>query len=450
MSDSNNNNTSLTEIRRFQSETDAIREAPEPRFARITVWACGAMILCLVALMALTRMDRVVSASGKIVPTNLLSVYQSLDPSIIRTIDVHEGQEVQKGQQLASLDPTFAAADVKQLRLQIISLEAQIARDEAQLANKPLVYPDSTDPDVRQYTALNKSYYDQQVAQYKAQLDSFDAKISQTQATVRKYQIDEDGYKQRSEIAKQIEDMRTLLAEHGSGSQLNKLISQDQHIDLVRNLDFDHNSLIEAQHTLASLNSDKQAFMQQWQTNLSQDLVAARSSVDTAKTQLEKARKHQELVHWTADEPSIVLTVAKLSVGSVLKEGDTLLTLMPLNTPLEAEARVASRDVGFVRVGDYCTLKVDAFNYMEHGTAEGAVRWISDGAFNTDDNGQPVDPYYKVRCSIDSEHFINTGPNFRLIPGMTLEADMKVGRRSVLAYMVSGVLRGFDESMREP
>jgi len=444
------NNTSLAEVRRFQSEADAIREAPEPRFARVTVWVCSGMIVCLVALMALTRMDRVVSSTGKIVPTNLLSVYQALDPSIIRTIDVHEGQQVQKDQQLASLDPTFAAADVKQLRLQIISLDAQMARDEAQLADKPLVYPDSTDPDVLKYAALNKAYYDQQVAQYKAQLDSFDSKISQTQATVRKYQTDENGYKQRSEIAKQIEDMRTLLAEHGSGSQLNKLISQDQHIDLVRNLDYDHNSLIEAQHTLDSLNSDKQAFIQQWRTNLSQDLVAARGTLDTAKTQLEKAQKHQELVHWKADEPSIVLTVAKLSVGSVLKEGDTLLTLMPLNTPLEAESRVPSRDVGFVRVGDRCTLKIDAFNYMEHGTAEGVVRWISDGAFNTDDNGQPVDAYYKVRCSIDEEHFMNTGPNFRLIPGMTLEADMKVGKRSVLAYVVSGVLRGFDESMREP
>ena len=118
---------------------------------------------------------------------------------------------------------------------------------------------------------------------------------------------------------------------------------------------------------------------------------------------------------------SIVLTVAKLSVGSVLKQGDALFTLMPVDTPLEAEARVASRDVGFVRTGDRCTLKIDAFNYMEHGTAEGTVRWISDGAFSTDDDtGQPVDPFYKVRCSIDALHFQNVGPKFRLIPGMTL------------------------------
>lgn len=441
----------LAVVRQFQSETDAIREAPEPRYARTTVLVLTGLIISCVAVMWLTRVDRVVDSTGKIIPVNRLNVYQALDPSIIRSINVHEGQEVQKGQQLASLDPTFAAADVKQTRLQIVSLKAQIARDEAQLAKRPLIYPASSDPDVRNYAAMNKSYYDQQVAQYKAQLASFDAKIKQTQATVQKYQTDEDAYQKRSEIAKKIEDMRSILAEHGSGSQLNLLISQDQHIDLVRNLDFDHNSLIEAQHTLASLNADRQSFIEQWNTNLSQDLVTARGALDAARAQLEKAVKHQDLDRWSAEEPSIVLTVAKLSVGSVLKEGDTLLTLMPLDTPLEAEARVASRDVGFVRTGDHCTLKIDAFNYMEHGTADGTVRWISDGAFTTDDDtGQPVDPYYKVRCSIDALHFKNVGRNFRLIPGMTLTADLKVGTRSLLNYVLGGVLRGLDESMREP
>jgi hemolysin D len=443
-------NQQLAVVRQFQSETNAIREAPEPKFARATVWVLTGFIVIAIVLMAATKMDRVVSASGKAVATRSLNVYQALDTSIIRTIDVREGEEVAKGQQLASLDPTFAAADVQQLQVQIVGLNAQIARDEAQLDDKPLAYPDSQDPDVTKYQAMNKSYYDQQVAQYQAQLNSFDAKIKETETTVQKYQADKDSYQRRADIAKQIEDMRTILAEHGSGSELNKLISQDQHIDLIRNLEYDNNSLAESQHTLASLRSDRQAFMQQWQTSLSQDLVTARSSLDSAKALLEKAKRHRDLVHWTAEEPSIVLTVARLSVGSVLREGDPLLTLMPMNTPLEAEADVASRNIGFVRVGDDCTLKVDAFNYMEHGTATGKVRWISDDAFTTDDDGKPAEPYYKVRCGIDSAKFINVGPNFKLIPGMTLTADMKVGTRSVLTYVVGGVMAGFGESMREP
>ena len=51
----------------------------------------------------------------------------------------------------------------------------------------------------------------------------------------------------------------------------------------------------------------------------------------------------------------------------------------------------SSRDIGFIRTGDPCMIKIDAFNYIEHGMAEGKVRWISEGAFTTDDNNQPVD-----------------------------------------------------------
>jgi hemolysin D len=227
-------------------------------------------------------------------------------------------------------------------------------------------------------------------------------------------------------------------------------MSQDQRLELVRTLEYDHNSLIEAQHTLASLKADREAFVQQWSAQLSQDLVTARNNLDTARAQLEKALKHEDLVRLTALEPSVVLTVAKLSVGSVLKEGDTLFTLMPTNTPLEAEIRIASRDIGFLRPGDRCVIKVDAFNYMEHGTAEGIVRWISDNAFTLDDDGKPVDAFYKSRCSIDKVHLIKVPAKFRLIPGMTLRADVNVGTRSVAMYLLGGIIRGFNEAMREP
>jgi hemolysin D len=449
------NSSALTQVRQFQSETDAIREEPEPRWARITVLVLTGLLVSLIIIMVVTRMDRVVIGdNGKIVPTQQINVFQALDASIIRSIDAREGQRVDKGQLLATLDPTFAAADVLQLKQQIASLKAQIARDRAEIDQQPLVSPESADPDIRKYVALQRTFYDQRMAQYKAQLNSFDAKIEQTQTTIQKFQTDENGYKQRADIAQQVEDMRTVLVEHHTGSLLNKLISQDQRIDLLRNLDYDHNSLVEAQHTLASLQADRESFIQQWFSALSQDVVAARNGLDTAEAQLEKATKHQDLVRLTANEDSVVLTLAKLSVGSVLKEGDQLFTLMPTDTPLEAEVHVLSRDVGFVRRGDHCTLKIDAFNFIEHGIAEGKVSWISEGAFTTDDNGQPLtDPsltYYKARCSIDAMKFRNVPENFRLIPGMTLTADMNVGRRSVAVYLLSGIMRGIGQSMREP
>lgn len=445
------NSSSTGVVRQFQSEVDAISEGPQPQGARITVLALAGLFLVVIVIMCLTKIDRVVtSVGGKLVSTERTNVFQALDPSIIKSIDVHEGDEVQKGQLLATLDPTFAAADVKQLTQQVAGLRAQIERDEAQLNDRPFVLPQVPDQDVIKTAALQKEFYNQQVAQYKAQLASFDAKISQTQATIQKYRTDASRYQQREQIAQQIEDMRATLAAHGTGSQYNLLTSQDQRLDVLRTLEYDDNSLAESQHTLASIIADRETFIQQWSTQLSQDLAAARSNLDTNQALLEKALRHHELVRLTAVERSVVLTIATLSIGSVLKEGDTLFTMMPVDAPVDAEIHVSSRDVGFVRAGDRCVLKIEAFNYMEHGTAEGSIRWISDNAFTTDDNGQAVEPYYKARCNINAMHFADVPPKFRLIPGMTLQADVNVGTRSVAMYLLGGFLRGFGEAMREP
>jgi HlyD family secretion protein len=439
------------EIRQFQSETEALREAPQPRWARMTVVVLGGMFACLLLVAFITSMDRVViSQGGKIVPLRAVSVYQSLDPAIIKTIDVREGDRVEAGQLLATLDPTFAAADVQQLSAQMVSLESQISRDEAELAGRKLVFEPTNDPERTKYQAIQLAFFDQRQAQYREQTNSFDAKIKQLEATLGKLRADVGTYRNREKIALKIEDMRTMLADSGSGSQLNMLISQDARLEITRSLEFTMNSIVESQHQLESTKADREAFIQQWSAQLSQDLVTSRNSLDTARAQLDKANRRKDLVQWTAQEPSIVLTKAKLSVGSVLKEGDILFTTMPADAPVEGEAMIATRDVGFVRQGDPCTLKVDAFHFVEHGWAEGKVRWISEGAFTTDDDGKPVDPYYKLRCTVEESNFRNVPPNFRLIPGMTLTTDIRVGSRSVAMYMLRGSLRGFSESMREP
>jgi HlyD family secretion protein len=298
---------------------------------------------------------------------------------------------------------------------------------------------------------LQNALYEQRVAQYQAQLNSFESKIRETKATIEKLRDEDARYRQRDEILAKIENMRTTLAERGTGSQLNMYISQDARLELLRTLENAHNGLIVAQNTLGSITADRDAFKEQWFAQLSQDLVTTRNKLDEARATYEKALKHQNLVRWTAAEPSVVLTIARLSVGSVLKPGDPFITLMPIDTKLEAEIRISSRDVGFVRAGDPCTMKVDAFNAAEHGTASGKVRWISEGAFTTDDDGKPLEyTYYKARCSVDASNFKGVPSNFRLIPGMTLQGDINVGDRSVAMYLLGGMLKGMSEAMREP
>jgi hemolysin D len=438
-------------VRQFQSEINAIRHAEEPSSVRATVFVLGAALLACAVILSIARVDRVISSTGgKIISVETPLVFQALDPSIVKSIDVREGEIVEEGQRLATLDPTFAAADVNQLQEQIDSLDAQIAREEAELARVDFKSSPSADPELLKYKTLQKRLFDQRAAQYSAELESFDQKIAQTQATIDKYQGDEGRYKERLQIASQLEGMRSTLLQHGHESLLNVLVSTDARVEALRTMEFGHNSLVEAEHQMAALKGDRAAFTEQWFSQNSQDLIAARNSRDGARSQLEKATKHQDLVRLTAPESSMVLSVAKLSVGSVLKEGDTLLTLAPMNKPLEAEVQVSSRDVGFVRPEDPVTMKIDAFNFAEHGTVEGKVKWISEDAFTIDDNGVATPPYYRLRISIVAIKLINVPSTFRLIPGMTLVADVKVGTRALGAYLLGGVVRGVGEAMREP
>jgi len=417
----------------------------------LTVLTLGGALLACALILAVARVDRVISSTaGKIVSVDAPLVLQALDPSIVKSIDVREGEVVEQGRQLATLDPTFAAADVNQLRQQIDSLNAQIARDEAELARTDLVFSPSAEPSPQKYEKLQKELFDQLAAQYSAQLESFDQKIALTQATIDKYQNDENRYKERLGVASEVENMRSTLAQHGNESRLNVLGSMDTRLEALRNMEFGHNSLVEARHQMDGFKADRAAFIEQWFSQISQDLITARNGRDGARAQLEKATKHQDLVRLTAPERAMVLTLAKLSVGSVLKEGDTLLTLTPMSAPLEAEAQVLSRDVGFIRPGDPVTMKIDAFNFAEHGTVEGRVKWISEDAFTTDDNGQPTPDYYRVRVSVVAIHLIDVPSTFRLIPGMTLVADVKVGTRALGAYLIGGMMRGLGQAMREP
>jgi HlyD family secretion protein len=438
-------------VRLFQSETAEITEAPEPLGVRSTLYVLGAFFVVVMVLSVVTQLDRVVTSNyGQLVTTDPTVVLQALDPSLIKTLDVHEGQQVKAGQVLATLDPTFAAADVDALKQQIASLDAQIARCQAELASRPYDPPADPDPAKNRYVELQKSYYLQRKAQFDAQIHAYDEQMAQVTATIAKLENDQARYTDRAKLAKQVEEMRATLAAAQVGSRLNLLAATDQKTDLLRYLEYDRNSLIESQHQLQATSATRNAFIQQWLGDASKELVTARNQLDAAEQQLEKANKHQSLVRLTAPEDSVVLTMAKLSVGSVLKEGDPLITLAPMRSPLVAEAHILSRDVGFIRVGDPVKIKFDAFEYIAHGAAEGTVRSISEGSFSTTDAGAATEPYYKVRVTLTKVNLHDVPESFRLIPGMTLTADVHVGTRSILMYMVRGAVRGANEAMREP
>ena len=157
----------------------------------------------------------------------------------------------------------------------------------------------------------------------------------------------------------------------------------------------------------------------------------------------------------------IVQSVAKVSVGSVLQSGQQFITLVPADAPLEVEANVFGRDSGFVHVGDAVAIKFDTFPYSQYGMADGTVRIVSPNSFTAQDEARnptsavPVspmtaEPFYRARITIDRVALHDVPQDFQVMPGMPVTADIKVGKRTVLKYLLGMVVPIAHEAMREP
>ncbi len=258
-------------------------------------------------------------------------------------------------------------------------------------------------------------------------------------------------------MAQDVEKLYQPLLEKGYVSKLQVMQATDDRTERSRLLADAQNQISSTRETIASLKAQREAFIQKWHSDTGTELVTVRDDLDVTRQNLEKAQKLSDLASLDAPADAVVLKVGKVSSGSVASGGaqgasaqDPLFTLVPLDAPQEADVNVNARDIGFIKAGDPVQLKLDAYRFLQHGTAKGVIKTISEGSFTTDDNNTPVDPYFKVRVAIKEVHLRNVPKDFRLIPGMTLAGDIMVGRRTILSYLVEGGLRTGSEAMREP
>jgi hemolysin D len=216
-----------------------------------------------------------------------------------------------------------------------------------------------------------------------------------------------------------------------------------------------------ARLNLAALVSERDAYMQGWQADTSQKLAEASRKLGDARERLNKAKLRRELVELRSDRDAIVQSIAKVSVGSVLQSGERLMTLVPADATLEVEANVSGSDNGFVHIDDPVAIKFDTFPYSQYGMAEGTVRIVSPDAFTPQSEARnptstvpivpaSIEPFYRARIVIDKVGLHDVPQGFRVTTGMPVTADIKVGQRTVLNYLLGRVLPVVREGMREP
>jgi HlyD family type I secretion membrane fusion protein len=407
------------------------------------------MIVFSLAMMSIVKVDRVVESSGKIIPAGGSLFVQPLDRAIVSGILVHPGDLVRKGQVLATLDPTFATADFKQLQEKEDSDQALVARLEAEQTGRPYRPINPSDPNQQ----LQLSIWLQRQTEFRQSVNDFDARIASSATLERKAQQDAQSDAQHVGLTSQLAKMQQDLVQKGWGSQALVVSSSDNRVQAERQLAESRNSASQAAHDLAALRAQRENYIGKWKDDLGVSLVTARNDLHDAQETLAKASKVHDLSKLVAPEDAVVLSIGNASVGSVIDPTGNqtpLFTLTPISGPLEADVKVDARDIGFIRKGDKVTIKLDAFQFTGHGTAQGVVKSISDGSFTQTDEGQPRSPFFRVRVAITGVNLRNVPKDFHLIPGMTLNGDILIGGRTIMAYLIEGALRTGSEAMREP
>jgi len=444
----------------FHSPSAAIAAMPPSATARYINWIVCSMAAATVMGLSLYPIGRVVTATGALVPTVPTLVVQPFDTALIKSIDVREGDVVHKGQVLAHLDPTLTSADLGSMRDQTFSLSAEVDRLKAEVAGKDYV-ADSNNPASTQQAAI----FLRRKAEITAKLQADDQQIISTKNELVGYQASADMYAGRVKVAADVHNMRMQLQRDQVGSRLNSLASQDELMEMER-------SQINAQQSAASTEGKLKALVAQRENDLEtfrsdtyQQLTEAQRKLYTAQGEYEKAKLHRSLVVMRADRDAVVLNIARVSVGSVVTAAQQFMTLVPLDAPLEVEARMQADQSAYVKVGDHANIKFGAFPYVQHGGAQATVSNISADSFSQEavqagsasapanglaTPGGDAKSFYRVRLRIDRYTLHDVPRFFKPVPGQQVTADIEVGKRTIMQFLLGSVMPTVSEGMRDP
>ncbi len=452
----------------FQPDAVEIEKRSVPGGARWTLYAVVGLLICSVCWACWAEVDRIVTAQGKLITTMAPVVIQTVNTAPIRTMHAKFGDRVSAGEVLATLDPTFSEADLASLKSKRESLNSIIARLRAEKDQTEFMVPEDG---AGASWLLQKQVFLERANQFRSKLDEYDSELNKVAVQQENNLLSIEHLKEAYAGHRKYEASIIRLAKKGSKSEEEVLSRRLQTGQAEMRYLAARSQSRELERESDSIRAQRDAYVAQWRSELVTQLAQATEEQVQIEEDLSKAVRSNELVELRVPEDMpfkefVVFEVADRSVGSVLKPGEALFRLVPVDVPLEAEVEIAGRDIskidqangrdiesGDLPDGSAVRVKLASFPYQKHGTLDGAVRAISEGSFEKQGaGGQPTGAtMYKARIQLLNPEGLNDVPdNFRLMPGMTTTAEIKVGRRRVIDYFLYPLLRYADESIREP
>lgn len=431
----------------FHPDAEELELTPLPRATRLVLHSILALIAFLLIWACFAETDKVVATTGKIVSSEKNIVVSPLQDAIIRSIDVRLGAVVKKGDVLVRLDPTFSNADASRLQIDATYQKLLIARLDSELSGLPLAPPaEASAQDIESQAKLLAGRLDE----FTAKLRSVNTKISELQQAIVAGQRQYIQMDKQVQVAQELVGMRKKVYEQGSDSRLSMLEAENHLAQTNVSMEQLKGSLEAKRHNLARALAEKEGFIENWRNAVTTLRNEARKMLQTIQEDASKAKRLNELSVLTAPSDAVVLDIANFNAGTVIKSGETMMALVPLDAPLEAAVFIGTDDIGYIRPNDPATIKLDTYPFQKFGYLDGELRTIAEDAQYVDTpNGRRLVYEGRIRI-VGMEHMRSLPKDFRLVPGMTLAADVKVGSRTVITYITWPLIRVFGESIREP
>ncbi|MSM39026.1 MAG: HlyD family type I secretion periplasmic adaptor subunit [Geobacter sp.] len=415
-------------------------------FAGLLVWA------------AIGRLDIVAVADGKLVPQTYLKIVQPAEQGIVKEILVREGQSVRKGEVLLRMDAVLSDAQGKSIVSEYHRLTLTLRRIEAELGGTSL------NREIGDPTDL----YAQVYAQYNANRRSNETALDEQRSVLEKARQEMASAREVKKKLEQIlphyreqENAYDQLLRDGHVSRLETSAKRSERIEKEQDLRAQEFVMMSSQAIITQAQKRMEQIAADYLRQLQTERVETTGQLDKVRQELAKQRHQHDLLELKAPQAGVVKDLATHTAGTVVDPGTILMTLVPLDEPLQAEVWVSNEDVGFVRPNQQVKLKLSAYTFQKYGMIDGRVEQVSADASDNrdsanlsaqeDNSGKKVDSrlFYKTLVTLSSQQLMTDGKAHGLTPGMQVAAEIKLGTRSVLEYLFSPVSKAFQEAGRE-
>ena len=342
---------------------------------------------------------------------------------------------------------TMSESDLNALKKEISYYDINIRRIMAELSDKPFLAEAGAGSGYDSKDLIQQmSLYQSRQSEKRAKLEFYDAQIRQKEDSVRVAESSLEKYRQLLTIAREREENLGKIVEEGAISKFAYLEYKGKRIELEQNVSMNISQLSAAQADASAAYQQKAQYLAEWNRQLQEELINCRKQYNTLTESQRKAELKNKLIEIKSPVDGAVHRLDIHTVGAVVTAAQALMEVVPKGTPVEVEAWMENKDVGFVYPDMPVEIKIDTFNFQKFGTLKGKVREISPDAIEDKERG----PLYRVMVSLEEEKLHTTdNRELQVYPGMTVSAEIKTRKKRIIDFFLEPFQTYKNEALRE-